>query len=158
MLTASDMCITLLSIFNSSEEIFVILLSFLCELFPIGLNLMRVEVTKLSLLTLEITIGSVVAVLHFHSCIFAEIDIVAPRLLPSKVVLNAHVHVECLICFLLAILNAFELTLLFRSHEVQINAVFVALFEKNLWESMLFKRFYTVVRVACPVAVGSHYF
>ena len=124
---------------HSSNKILIILLSFVNEALPILVELMGIEVTEFGLLTLEIALGSVVTVLNFHTCVFAKVDIVAPRLFPCKVVLNTHVHIKCLISFLLAVFDALELLLSFWSHEVHINTILVALFEKNFWESMLLK-------------------
>ena len=85
-----------------------------------------------SLLTLLVDVGSVVAVLDLHARIVADINIVTPCLLTGKVVLHTHVHVECLVSFLLAILNTNHLRFLLGSHELQANAVLMALLEQDL--------------------------
>ena len=103
-----------------------------------------------------ILITCVVAVLHFHASVVAHINVVAPCLLLSKVVLDAHVDVKGLIGFLLAVLNAGQFRLFLGSHELQIYAVLVAFFEENLWEGVLLESAERVVGVLGPVTV-SHF-
>jgi len=109
----------------------------LSEITEIGSRTVWVEVAQGGSTTHSVLVSGVVSMLHFHAGIVADIDVVAPCLLLGEVVLDAHVDVEGLVRFLLAVLDAGQFSLLFRRHEVNLDAVLVALFEENFRESML---------------------
>ena len=112
-----------------------------------------VEVARIGSLTLVIQVGRVVPVLHLHASVVAQVHDVAPCRLLSEVVLHPHVHVESLISLLLAVLDAGELTLLLGRHEVNLNAVLVALLEEHLRQGVLLQGVHRIVWISRPVAV-----
>ena len=113
--------------------------------------------TKETVTALLDDIGGVVGMLRLHAGIVADVHIVTPRLLASKVVLHTHVHVECLIRFLLAVLDALQLGSILGRHEFHLDAVLVAFLEENFGQRVLLDRVDVVVGVAGPVAVCRHF-
>ena len=86
--------------------------------------------------------------LHLHSRIVAHVDIIPPRLLLSKVILHLHEHIESLIRFLLAVLDALQIPIIHRLLQFEVDAVLVALFEEELGEGMLLEGIHMVVWIA----------
>ena len=101
-------------------------------------------------------VGSVATMFDFHTSVLAEINIISPCFTFLKVVLNPHEHVESLIGLLLAVFDAFDLRLVLGSSEIKVDAVFVALFEKELGQCVLPIAILKVVRVATPVSGRTH--
>lgn len=117
----------------------------------------RVIMTKVCGRAHCIRISSVKAMLNLHTCIFANLDMIPPSSFLCEVVFNSHKHVESLIGFLLTILNTSCLFFVLWSTKLEIDTVFVALFEKNFRKSILLQRSYLVVRISSP-RTSRHYF
>ena len=102
--------------------------------------------------SLLINASSVESMLNLHASVLADVDLISPGRGLGKVVLHPHIHVECLIGLLLAVLDAFHLRFILWGCEVEINTVLVALLEENLGESMLLERSLFIVWVAGPIS------
>ena len=105
-----------------------------------------------------VNVGSITSMFDFHACILAEIDVISPCFVFLKVVLNPHVHIEGLIRLLLAVFNAFHLRLVFWSSKIEVHAVLVTFFEKQLWERVLPQRIFFIVGISTPVSGRCHFF
>ena len=115
--------------------------------------LMRIwiKVSKIGSRTHSVSIICIEAVLHFHSCIIANINNVTPVFLLCKVKLHSHKHFERLVCFLLAVFYACLLLRCLGTIYVEIYTVFVAFFEKKLRQGVLLKFLNILKRVWWPV-------
>lgn len=98
---------------------------------------MWVEVAEGGLTAHRVNVSRVVAVLNFHASVVTDVHEIAPCLPLGHVVLDAHVDVEGLVRFFLAVLDTGQFGLLFGCHELNFHAVLMAFFEKHLWEGML---------------------
>ena len=126
---------------------------YFCEIGEIGALTVWVEVAEGGGAAHIVNVSRVVAVLNLHARVVTDVHVVAPCLLLSEVVLDAHVDVEGLVSFFLAVLDTGQFGLLFGCHEFNFDAVLVAFFEKHLWEGMLLERPKRVVWISRPVTV-----
>ena len=88
-----------------------------------------IEVAKITGSVHWMQIGSISTVLHFHTCVLAEINIISPCFIFLKVVLNPHEHIECLVGLFLTVFDAFHFRFVRWSGKIEVYTVFVALLE-----------------------------
>ena len=67
----------------------------------------RVVMADVGTITHRVHVGGVEAVLHLHSSVLGNVNMISPGCVLGVVVLNSHIHVKSLISLLLTILNAF---------------------------------------------------
>ena len=70
---------------------------------------------------------------------------------------NAHVHVECCVSLVLAVLHAQHFTFLLSREHVSVEAVSIALAEEELWEWVLHDLLPFVVGIIGPKSITCHF-
>ena len=110
-----------------------------------------VEMTEVALGSDDMVVWGVVSVFDLHAGVLGDVDKVSNFSISLHVVLGSHEHVECLVGFSLAVLNASKFSIVFWCGKIKFNAVLVALLEQHFWKCMLLEGCSKVHWVLTPV-------
>ena len=109
-----------------------------------------VEVTKVSLLTGQDIVWSVMTMLNLHAGVLVYIYEVTYLSWLLHIELSTQEHIKSLISFGLTVLDAGDFLLVLSSSKVEINTILVTFLEKHLWKCMLTKAWFSIVWVLTP--------
>ena len=116
------------------------------------LVVVRVEVAQVGVRAHGNKVARVTAMLDFHTCIVAEVDVLTPRFLLGKVILHTHIHVESGVGLGLAVLHALDFVVVLGHGILEFDAIGLALLEEQLRQSVLLERSFLIVGVLGPVS------
>ena len=92
-----------------------------------------IEMTKVWCVVHMMKVSSIISVFYFHAGILWDINEISNGSFLLEIVLNSHIHIECLICFFLTIFDAKYFRLVSSCAHFELDTVFVALSEEKSW-------------------------